>query len=370
MSKHEVLDTIIKNGPHLSWMEKNTIFLTVHGSIAYGLNTPESDIDVRGVCIPPKEYLHGFNKTFDQAILEAPHPDCTIFSLKKFFSLTSANNPNTLELLFVEPEDHIYVGDIGRILLDNRDAFLSKLIKERYIGYSKAQAHRIKNHRRWLLNPVEAPPSRQEMGLPEKPQIEKNQFDAIKALIRTKLDSWTPDFEPFSDSQKIYLQGKVSDILSEMEITRDDSWAAAARTIGLDDNIVHIIKKEKEFENKLEDWGNYLKWKKSRNPKRAAMEAKFGFDLKHGCQLARLLDLGKIALETGKLPVKVSTTDREKLMAIKTGGWTFDQLIEYADKIEEEVKEAYKNSKLLNQPNINFLDKLCGQLTEMSLERE
>ena len=33
---------------------------------------------------------------------------------------------------------------------------------------------------------------------------------------------------------------------------------------------------------------------------------------------------------------------------------------------EEEVKEAYKNSKLPNQPNINFLDKLCVQVTEQS----
>lgn len=57
-------------------------------------------------------------------------------------------------------------------------------------------------------------------------------------------------------------------------------------------------------------------------------------------------------------------------MAIKQGAWTFDQLVDYADKVEEEMKKAYKNSKLPNQPNINFLDKLCIQLTEMSLERE
>jgi uncharacterized protein len=369
MSKHEVLDTIIKNSPHLSWIEYNTIFLTVHGSIAYGLNTPESDVDIRGICIPPKEYLYGFNKNFDQTILEAPNPDCTIFSLKKFFSLTAANNPNTLELLFVEPEDHIYVSDIGKYLLNNRDAFLSKLIKERYIGYSKAQAHRIKNHRRWLLNPMESPPTRKEMGLREKPEIEKNQFDAIKAMIRKKIDEWIPDFEPFSDSQKIYLQGKVSDILSELKISKDDSWAAAARTIGLDDNIINIIKKEKEFENKTEDWENFLKWKKNRNPKRAALEAKFGFDLKHGTQLVRLLKLGKEALETGKLQVK-RTFDREELMSIKQGAWTFDQLVNYADKIEDEVKEAYNNSKLPNQPNINLLDKLCIELVELSLSQK
>jgi hypothetical protein len=203
--------------------------------------------------------------------------------------------------------------------------------------------------------------------LPEKSQIEKNQFDAIKALIRHKLDSWIPDFEPFSDSQKIYLQGKVADILTEMTITRDDSWAAAARTIGLDENIVQIINTEKAFENKVEDWGNYCKWKKNRNPKRAELEAKFGFDLKHGTQLVRLLRLGKEILETGKVQVK-RTHDREELMAIKTGAWTYDQLIAYTDKVEDEVKEAAKNSKLPNQPNIKYLDDLCIKLVEKQLE--
>ena len=111
-----------------------------------------------------------------------------------------------------------------------------------------------------------------------------------------------------------------------MKITTDDQWAAAARKIGLDDNLITILKKEKEYENKVEDWKNYLEWKKNRNPKRAALEAKYGFDLKHGCQLCRLLRMGKEILETGKVQVK-RIHDREELMAIKNGSWTYDQLI-------------------------------------------
>ncbi len=287
------------------------------------------------------------------------------FSLHKFFHLTSTGNPNSLELLFTEPQDHLIVTDLGKILIENRDYFLSKLLKERYIGYAKAQAHRIRQHRGYLLNPIIKLPTREEFGLPVKPQIEKNQFDVIKSLISKKLDSWTPDFEPFSDSQKIYLQGKVADILAEIQITNDSKWLAAARTIGLDDNLIFIIKKEKEYENKVQDYKNYLNWQKNRNPKRAALEAKYKFDLKHGTQLARLLIQGKEILETGKLQVK-RTYDRELLMGIKTGMWTYEQLIDFAEKTEAEVKIAYQNSKLPNQPNINYLDKLCISLTEAS----
>lgn len=272
-----IQDEVFKDlNADIQWIKDNTIFLTIHGSIAYGLNTPESDVDVRGICTVPKEYLFGFNKNFNEYIKK--DPDCTIFNIRKFFNLTSQGNPNTLELLFVNPKHHILVTDIGQTLIDNRNYFLSKQLKERYIGYAKAQAHRIKNHRRWLLNPMQSPPTRKEMGLPEKPQIEKNQFDAIKSLINKKIESWNPDFEPFSESQKIYLQGKVSEILSEMHIGLDEKWSIAARTIGLNENLIQIIKKEKEYENKLEDWASYLNWKKNRNPKRAAQEAKYGYD--------------------------------------------------------------------------------------------
>lgn len=276
MSK-AVLGDIFKGlNKDINWIQDRTIFLTVAGSRSYNLHTEESDFDYRGLCIPPKQYFLGFNKRFDQ--LEIKNPDATIFNIKKFFSLAYVCNPNILDVLFTEPEHHILVSDAGKILLENREAFLSKQLKERYVSYAKAQAHRIKNHRRWLLNPMTEPPTRESLGLPELPLIEKNQFDVVKALIRKKLESWIPDFEPFSESQKIYLNGKVADILSEIKITSDDKWLAAARTIGLNDNLIDIIKKEKEYENKIDDWKSYTSWKKNRNPKRAAMEERYGYD--------------------------------------------------------------------------------------------
>ena len=67
--------------PHLNWLRDKTLFLTIYGSIAYGLNTPESDVDIRGICFTPKEYLFGFNKHFNEYIKS--DPDCTIFNIQK-----------------------------------------------------------------------------------------------------------------------------------------------------------------------------------------------------------------------------------------------------------------------------------------------
>lgn len=119
----------------ISWLKDRTIFLTVHGSHCYGLNTVTSDIDIRGITIPPKEYFFGFQNNFDQWVSSDPY-DTQIFDLVKFFNLTKDANPNTLELLYVEPEDHIFVSPAGKILIENRDLFLSRAVKERYLGYS------------------------------------------------------------------------------------------------------------------------------------------------------------------------------------------------------------------------------------------
>lgn len=349
----------------ISWIKNNTIFLTVHGSCAYGLNTPESDIDIRGITIPTNEYFHGFHKNFENLIATEPY-DMQVFNINKFFKLTKDGNPNTLELLFTEEEDHIFVNDLGKTLIDNRNLFLSRNLKERYIGYSKAQAHRMRLHKRWIDKQLQPPPTREEFGLKAEISIPKDQFLTVKAMINKKLDEWNCDFEPFSEPQKIYLQGKVSDILTSMEIFSDDKWIPAARSLGFGENFLLLLQKEKAYENLVQDYKNYLSWKKNRNPERAKAEAKIGFDVKYATQLVRLLKLGTEVLLTGKLRVK-RFEDREELMEIKNCQWSYEKVIDYADKMEDNMKEAYFKSPLPEQPNIKKLDQLCIELVEKSL---
>jgi predicted nucleotidyltransferase len=98
MSKHPVIDIIVKKSPHLGWMADRTVLLVRHGSNAYGTNTASSDEDFKGVAIPTKEYFFG-SKRFEQAELKAPDPDAVIYDIRKFFSLAADCNPNPLKLL-------------------------------------------------------------------------------------------------------------------------------------------------------------------------------------------------------------------------------------------------------------------------------
>lgn len=45
---NELINQVYSNiNSDISWIKDRTIFLTVHGSIAYGLNTEHSDVDLR-----------------------------------------------------------------------------------------------------------------------------------------------------------------------------------------------------------------------------------------------------------------------------------------------------------------------------------
>jgi len=79
----------------------NIIFEAVCGSKAYGLDTPTSDTDIRGVFISPKTDFYAMDFP-DQ--LANDSNDIVYYELSKFIHLLQKNNPNVLELLAVPEE--------------------------------------------------------------------------------------------------------------------------------------------------------------------------------------------------------------------------------------------------------------------------
>ena len=120
----------------------NIILLGLGGSYAYGTNNENSDLDVRGVAThSPEDILT--RKGFDQVVNEAT--DTTVYSLEKIINLLSNCNPNTIEILGLEPWQYLYVSDIGKALIDNRDMFLSKRAVHAFGGYANSQLRRLSN---------------------------------------------------------------------------------------------------------------------------------------------------------------------------------------------------------------------------------
>ena len=84
----------------IDWVKENglLIFEAVVGSKAYGLATTQSDTDVRGVFILPKNIYYSLEYT-PQVSNETN--DIMYYELKRFMELLAKNNPNILELLNV-----------------------------------------------------------------------------------------------------------------------------------------------------------------------------------------------------------------------------------------------------------------------------
>ena len=118
------------------------IMLGLGGSYAYGTNKSDSDIDIRGIALNSKEdILAGTVGNFEQ--VTETNTDTVIYSLSKIINLLSNVNPNTIEMLGLEPDQYMYLSDEGKMLVDNAHIFLSKKCAHSFGGYANAQLYRL-----------------------------------------------------------------------------------------------------------------------------------------------------------------------------------------------------------------------------------
>jgi predicted nucleotidyltransferase len=112
----------------------------ISGSRAYGLNTPQSDTDLKGVFLLPQQVFYGLhyteqvnNKTNDEVYYE----------LKRFIDLLTKNNPNILELL-ATPDDCVRFRHPVMELV-KPEFFLSRLCRETFAGYAVSQIKKARD---------------------------------------------------------------------------------------------------------------------------------------------------------------------------------------------------------------------------------
>lgn len=128
--------TFIETNKELS----NIILMGLGGSYAYGTNIEGSDIDLRGIALNSRENIL-LGKDFEQVV--NTDTDTTIYSLNKMMTLLMNCNPNTIEIVGLKPEQYIYISDIGRKLIENKDMFLSKRCINSFMGYANQQMYRL-----------------------------------------------------------------------------------------------------------------------------------------------------------------------------------------------------------------------------------
>lgn len=135
---------------------------TIIGSMAYGVSSDSSDMDIYGFCIPPKEivfphtagYIPNFSSqvpNFDQFVQhhvdEKDHGkqyDLSIYNIVKYFKLCMGNNPNMIDSLFTPANCVLSCTKIGEMVRLERKKFLHKGAWHTFKGYAYSQMHKMR----------------------------------------------------------------------------------------------------------------------------------------------------------------------------------------------------------------------------------
>lgn len=368
----------------MNWLVPNTIYVTLHGSQAYGLNNELSDVDVKGIVVPPKEVendlFHRFEQAENHPFVEEflghlknpknPKFESTLYSLRKFMILAANVNPNIVELLWTDPSDHFVFKSPMEELMEHRDLFLSSKAKFTFSGYAFAQAAKIERHRKWIVKGELKEPKREDFGLPPE---RTHQIDEVFRLIKSEVERWNLSQYPLDNMQRDELKADIWELIafvSKVDVN-EGNWPKVyeagvierlAQEYNLKEEVVDLLQRERLFKKEMETYKSWLNWKKNRNPTRHELEVKAGYDTKHASHLVRLMRMGLEILTEHKVIVK--RPDREEILAVKNGAWSYEQVMEFAKSMQAKLDKAYKSTTLPKSVNYAKVNELYHKLYE------
>ena len=313
------------------YLGRHVILLGLSGSYSYGTNIETSDIDIRGITLNPRTDLIGLTQ-FEQYTDDKT--DTVIYAFNKMVKLLLSCNPNTIELLGLNPEHYLYLNDIGRTLLENKKLFLSKRAAQSFGGYADAQLRRLQN----------------ALARDTFPQIEKEQhiYNSVKNAM-LNFNSTFHDFE--SGSIEIFIDKAVNpELETEIFVNADLKHYPLRDYASMWNTMNNVIR-------------DYEKIGK-RNKKKDDVHLN-----KHAMHLIRLFLMALDILEKGEI-----NTYREKehdlLMDIRFGryqkedGTFHDSFYEMLAEYEKRLEYATKNTDLPDEPDLKQVQELVMAVNE------
>ncbi|MGL4847333.1 MAG: DNA polymerase beta superfamily protein [Clostridium sp.] len=313
----------------------NIILLAPAGSYAYGTNVSNnnhvSDIDIRGVYLNSKEEL--LLMDCEEKPYENRELDVVLYPLKQIIKLLRACNPNTIELLGLKEDRYIYLSKEGKMLLDNRELFLSKRAYASFGGYAVQQLRRLQN----------------ALARDSYPQGEKEEH--IKKSIEKQMLTFNDRYKEFGDGF-INLEVEESKKIDlEKEILIDVNLKAYPL---------------RDFKNIYSEMNQIIRDYDKLNKRNSKKDETHL--LKHAMHLIRLLLMGNEIL-SGKGINTYRENDREFLLNIRNGKYSYEEIFSFVDKFEEEFKYAYIHTELNEKEDTKRINELVMEINKGILKR-
>ncbi|WP_416865779.1 MAG: DNA polymerase beta superfamily protein [Imperialibacter sp.] len=326
------------------------IFECLSGSHAYGLATPTSDEDIKGVFILPKVDYYGLN--YVEQVSDATN-DTVYYELKRFVELLARSNPNMLEMLYTPDDSVLKIHPLFKRLREMD--LLSKQCKESFGGYAMTQVRKAKGLNKKILNPVE----RDRKSVLDFCFVAQGQgsIPVIDFLNKNGINQTECGVANIPHMHEVYGlyqgPGEFRGIVSGSEandITLSSIPSGLAPVAILSFNKSGYSKHCKEYKE-------YWEWAEKRNDVRYQNTLQHGknYDAKNMMHTFRLLTMCEEIGREGKLHVR--RHDREYLLSIETGEFQYDDLLQRAEEKIGEIEVAYATSALPEFPDVAELNR-------------
>lgn len=350
-------------------IKDNLVCEVLTGSQAYGTSLPTSDRDTRGIFAAPEICIRTPFYPVKE-VEDKSKEDTKFYELTNFMKLLVDQNPNILELLWVDEEDVLFSTPTYEHLRANRGNLLSSKLAHTFSGYAISQLKRIKGHNKWINNPQ-----------PEDRPLQKDFISVVYNMTQTKL--WnkivpTDGFVARSLGGDMYALYQIYDMSEAVGAPRswidgngnpnprpNEFWQDSMEMTNPD---LLVKVNTTHYKAACENWTHYWDWKKNRNEQRSELEERFGYDTKHAMHLIRLLRMGKEALSTGVVLVK--RPDAQELLSIRHGAWSYEDLVAYAEQLDLEVKAMYETTHLPRSVHPLIAATLLMQLQDMEWKKK
>jgi hypothetical protein len=355
----------MKTRTPVEMMAANTIVKCYAGSHAYGTNIATSDVDFRGIFVADPIYIRTpFYTT--REVEDKSEEDTKFYELNQFMKLAVDCNPNVIEIIWTDMEHVVLDSPAYQLLRKHASQLLSSKIAFTTTGYAMSQLARIKGHNKWINNPMpEVRPTQQEFFslvtnfTPDK-ILSINDLPKFKAV--NEITDWC--LAPMGGGGDGTVLYGVYDMPGARMFDKEGVIVTADTLDKSEHTPLYIVKFNRpEYTTAVDKWKHYWDWKKNRNVKRSALEEQFGYDTKHAMHLVRLLHMGKEALSEGIIHVK--RPDAKFLLSIRDGAWTYEQVLEYANQQDSDLKALAASTSLPKKPPVELAANLILTIQDM-----
>jgi hypothetical protein len=334
------------------------LFECISGSRAYGTNTPQSDTDLKGVFVLPQSQFYAFDP-LPQVSSEGN--DEVYYELSRFAELLYKNNPTALEIL-ASPEECITFCHPSFEVF-RKENFLSRLCKDSFAGFAHSQVKKARGLNK-KINVPEAPKRKTPLDFCYV-TVENGSMPLLHWLEKRGWEQKHCGLAAISNMRDLHaLYYDESGSLPFSGVVRgEDSNDIALSSIPKGMPVLTYLSFNKDaYSQHCRDYREYHDWVAKRNETRYQNTLEHGknYDAKNLMHTIRLLETALEILRDGVLNVR--RANRDELLKIRSGAYTYEELMAKAEYLMEAVETAYASTTLPEKPDKARISSLTAQV--------